>query len=150
MRCVIQRVKRASVTVDNEVTGAIDKGIMVLSGFAKEDDVKTFEYMAGKLINLRIFEDSDGKMNLSVKDVEGGILLVPNFTLYGDTRHGRRPGYTLGADPNTAREIYDKFAQYLKSNYEGKVEFGVFQADMDVELINDGPVTLLLDSDKLF
>jgi len=150
MRCVVQRVKKASVTVDNGITGAIDKGIMVLVGMGKEDNEKTFEYMAGKLINLRIFTDENDKMNLSVADIYGGILIVPNFTLYGDARQGRRPSYIAGAEPAAAASIFENFLQYIRKSYEGKVESGVFQAHMEVELVNDGPVTLLIDSDKIF
>ena len=150
MRCVVQRVKNAKVVVDNETTGAIDKGIMVLVGMGKEDNEKTFEYMAGKLINLRIFTDENDKMNLSVSDIKGGILIVPNFTLYGDARQGRRPSYIAGAEPSKAADIFKSFLEYMKNAYGGKVESGVFQAHMEVELVNDGPVTLLIDSDKLF
>ena len=150
MRCVVQRVKNAKVVVDENCVGAIDKGIMVLVGMGKEDNEKTFEYISGKLINLRIFTDENDKMNLSVADIGGGILIVPNFTLYGDARQGRRPSYVAGAEPAVAADIFKRFVEYISRAYEGKVECGVFQAHMEVELINDGPVTLLIDSDKLF
>jgi len=150
MRCVVQRVKQAKVTVDEKITGEIGPGILVLVGMGKEDDEKTFDYMAGKLINLRIFTGEQDKMNLSVSDIGGGILLVPNFTLYGDARHGRRPSYTAGADPAAAADIFARFVAYMENTFDGKVACGVFQAHMEVELINDGPVTLLIDSDKVF
>ncbi|MCL2565291.1 MAG: D-aminoacyl-tRNA deacylase [Defluviitaleaceae bacterium] len=150
MRCIIQRVSRAKVSVDNKVIGEIEKGIMVLVGVAESDDEKTFDYMAGKLIHLRIFPDENDKMNLSTEDIGGGILLVPNFTLYGDAHKGRRPSYIAGAPPNIAADIFGSFVEYVKNQFDGKVDCGEFGAHMDVELINDGPVTILLDSDKTF
>jgi len=149
MRCIIQRVSCAKVEVDNKLIGEIDKGIMVLVGVAESDGEKTFDYMAGKLIHLRIFPDENDKMNLSTEDIGGGILLVPNFTLYGDAHKGRRPSYIAGAPPSVAAGIFEDFVKYVKSQY-GKVEAGEFGANMQVELINDGPVTILLDSDKTF
>jgi len=149
MRCIIQRVSRASVSVDNEVIGQIENGIMVLVGVAETDDEKTFEYMSGKLVHLRIFPDENDKMNLSTADIGGGILLVPNFTLYGDAHQGRRPSYTKGAPPAIAADIFAGFVAHVKKHYD-KVECGEFGAHMHVDLINDGPVTIMIDSDKSF
>ena len=150
MRCIIQRVSRAKVSVNGKVTGEIGSGIMVLVGVAESDNEKTFDYMAGKLVHLRIFPDEDDKMNLSTADIGGGLLLVPNFTLYGDAHKGRRPSYIAGAPPAVAAGIFEGFADYVKKLYEGKVECGEFGANMQVELVNDGPVTIMIDSDKTF
>ena len=150
MRAVLQRVTNASVTVDGEVIGQIEKGIMVLFGMLGTDDEKTMEYMLDKVVNLRIFEDEQGKMNLSLLDIEGELLIVPNFTLYGDARKGRRPGYSGGASPEVAAGLFEKLCEKAKEMPIRKVATGQFQADMQVALVNDGPVTLLLDSEKLF
>ncbi|WP_304942076.1 D-aminoacyl-tRNA deacylase [Vallitalea guaymasensis] len=149
MRVVVQRVKHASVEVEGELIGEIGKGILVLVGFLDNDDMKVYDYMLDKIINLRIFEDEDDKMNLSVKDIEGEIIIVPNFTLYGDCRKGRRPSYSVAAKPDKARMIFDEFIKRANEKYDG-IKQGMFQADMKVELLNDGPVTLLLDSEKVF
>lgn len=149
MRAVIQRVKRASVEVDHKIIADIDKGLLVLVGFIDEDDKKVYEYMLDKIINLRIFEDEDDKMNLSIKDIKGKIIVVPNFTLYGDCRKGRRPSYSTAAKPDQARTIFKEFMTLADEKYPG-IQQGMFQADMKVELLNDGPVTLLLDSEKMF
>ena len=150
MRAVLQRVTEASVTIDGQVVGEIGKGIMVLFGMLGTDTDKTIDYMLDKVINLRIFEDENGKMNLSLMDIEGELLIVPNFTLYGDARKGRRPGYSGGAAPEIASGLFDKLCQKAQTLGIKKVAQGQFQADMKVALINDGPVTLLLDSEKLF
>lgn len=150
MRAVLQRVSQASVTVDGQVIGEIGKGIMVLFGMLGTDTEKTMEYMLDKVVNLRIFEDENGKMNLSLQDIGGELLIVPNFTLYGDARKGRRPGYSSGAAPEVAAELFAKLCEKAKAMPIQKVQTGQFQADMKVALINDGPVTLLLDSEKLF
>lgn len=150
MRAVLQRVTRASVTVDGQIIATIGKGIMVLFGFQAEDDKKAIDYMLDKIINLRIFEDENGKMNLSLQDVEGELLIVPNFTLYGDTRKGRRPGYSSGASPEVAKVIFEQLLGQAKELPLKKIAAGQFQADMKVELVNDGPVTLLLDSERNF
>ena len=150
MRAVLQRVTEASVTVDGQVIGKIDKGLMVLFGMLGTDTDKTMEYMLDKVANLRIFEDENGKMNLSLLDIEGELLIVPNFTLYGDARKGRRPGYSGGAAPDVARDLFERLCAKAKSMPIKKVETGEFQADMKVALVNDGPVTLLLDSEKVF
>lgn len=149
MRAVIQRVRNASVEVEGESVANIGKGIMVLVGFLSDDDRETYTYMLDKMINLRIFEDEADKMNLSVKDVDGEILIVPNFTLYGDCRKGRRPSYSGAAKPDEARSIFEAFVKAAEDKYP-KVQKGIFQADMKVSLLNDGPVTLLLDSEKAF
>lgn len=150
MRAVLQRVTEASVTVEGQLIGQIDKGIMVLFGMLGTDDEKTMEYMLDKVANLRIFEDENGKMNLSLLDIEGELLIVPNFTLYGDARKGRRPGYSGGAAPDVAAKLFERLCEKAKDMPIKKVATGQFQADMKVALVNDGPVTLLLDSEKLF
>ena len=150
MRAVLQRVSEASVTVDGQIIGEIGKGVMVLFGMLGTDDDKTIEYMLEKVINLRIFEDEAGKMNLSLQDIQGELLIVPNFTLYGDTRKGRRPGFSSGAAPDVAAQLFERLCVKAKGMPIAKVETGQFQADMKVALVNDGPVTLLLDSEKLF
>jgi D-tyrosyl-tRNA(Tyr) deacylase len=150
MRAVLQRVTEASVTVDGQVIGEIGKGIMVLFGMLGTDTDKTIEYMLDKVVNMRIFEDENGKMNLSLLDVEGELLIVPNFTLYGDARKGRRPGYSGGAAPELASDLFDRLCAKAKTMPIKKVATGEFQADMKVALVNDGPITLLLDSEKLF
>lgn len=149
MRAVIQRVKRASVTVDREITGKIGQGILVLLGVSVEDNEKDANYLIEKILNLRIFEDSDNKMNLSLLDIKGELLVVSQFTLYGDTRKGRRPSFIQAAPPDKANELYEYFVSEA-SKQVSPVETGKFQAMMDVELINDGPVTILLDSKKNF
>lgn len=149
MRIVLQRVSSASVRVDGEVVGKIDAGVLALVGMNTGDDEQVFKRMLGKLTKLRIFEDDEGKMNLSITDKQYGLLLVPNFTIYADARHGNRPSFAMGAKPDEARESFNAFVEYAKSNYP-IVESGIFQADMKVELLNDGPITILLDSDKLF
>lgn len=150
MRAVLQRVTKAGVTVNGKVIGEIGKGIMVLFGMLDSDDDKVIDYMLDKVIHLRIFEDEDGKMNLSLQDIGGELLIVPNFTLYGDARKGRRPGYSSGASPDVAAGIFDRLVEKAKELPIKKVATGQFQADMKVDLINDGPVTLLLDSEKNF
>ena len=150
MRFVIQRVTNASVTVDAQITGTIQQGFLVLIGISQTDDEAVADRMLRKMLNLRIFEDENGKMNLSLLDIDGELLIVPNFTLYGDARKGRRPGYSGGAAPDVASVLFDKLCAKAKSMPIKKVATGQFQADMKVALINDGPVTLLLDSEKLF
>ena len=147
MRAVIQRVTRASVTVDGRVAGEIGAGLLVLLGVSRTDNPESASYLAEKIANLRIFSDEAGKMNLSVLDAGGSALVVSQFTLYGDTRGGRRPSYVQAAPPEEANRLYQEFVKSLRS-LGMKVETGVFQAHMQVELVNDGPVTILLDSEK--
>lgn len=149
MRCVIQRVTEAWVTSEGEETGRIDKGFMVLIGVCQEDTDKDLKYMAEKVPNLRIFEDDEGKMNRSLKDVGGAILAVSQFTLYGDARGGRRPAFIEAARPDEANALYEKLVAAWRA--QGlTVETGVFRTHMEVSLVNDGPVTILLDSKKGF
>jgi D-tyrosyl-tRNA(Tyr) deacylase len=149
MRAVIQRVSRAKVTVGGEAVGEIGKGILVLLGVSRADTEKEAVYLIEKTLNLRIFEDADDKMNLSLLDVAGELLVVSQFTLYGDARRGRRPSFIEAAAPAEANRLYEFFVAEARRQI-AKVETGKFQAMMDVELVNDGPVTILLDSAKLF
>ncbi len=148
MRAVIQLVKKAYVTVDGKTVGAIDRGLVVLLGVSRTDSEKDAEYLADKITNLRIFPDHAGKMNLSVLDIDGKVLAISQFTLFGDCRKGRRPSYSHAAPPEQADRLYKFFVERMRK-YVG-VETGIFQAMMKVELINDGPVTLMIDSDKEF
>lgn len=149
MRMVVQKIERASVSVDGILRAEIGNGLMALVGLIPQDDDKVIDYMLDKLTNLRIYEDENDKLNLSVKDVGGDILLVPNFTLYGDARKGRRPSYFNAASPEEAEKIFNRLMEKA-GQLPLKVESGVFRTHMKVELVNDGPVTILLDSDKLF
>lgn len=149
MRAVVQRVKEADVTVDNDLTGSIQKGLMVLLGVEEGDTEADALYMADKVTGLRVFEDSEGKMNLSVKDIGGDILAVSQFTLLGDVRKGKRPSFTKAAKPEEANKLYRHFID-LVNEREVNTQEGIFQADMLVRIYNDGPVTILLDSKKLF
>jgi len=149
MRAVVQRVRKSRVTVEGNITGEISKGLMILLGVGQEDSIKDIEYLVEKIINLRIFEDKNGKMNLSVLEVGGELLVVSQFTLYGDCRKGRRPSYDKAARPEIAKELYEKFVEKCRS-YGISTQTGIFQADMLVDISNDGPVTLLLDSKKEF
>lgn len=149
MRAVVQRVKSASVTVEGECVAQIDRGILVLLGISRDDGECDMEYVADKCLNLRIFEDEADVMNLSLQDVDGELLLVSQFTLYGDARKGRRPSYIEAAPPEVARELFRKCVEVFCAKYT-KVQKGVFQAMMDVSLVNDGPVTILIDSKKEF
>jgi D-tyrosyl-tRNA(Tyr) deacylase len=144
MRAVIQRVKEASVEVGGRVTGTIGHGVLVLLGFGKDDNSKDMDWMIDKIINLRIFE-KDGKFDQSLLDVHGELLLVSQFTLYGDCSRGRRPSFSNAMEVGRARDLFDDFVAKAREKVE-KVETGVFQAHMDVKLTNDGPVTLIIDS----
>ncbi len=148
MRAVVQRVTCASVSIGGTVRGRVDKGYMVLLGVDVNDTEDDLNYICEKLIGLRIFEDADGKMNLSITDVSGGILLISQFTLLGDARKGRRPGFIRAARPETAIPLYEKAIARLSESVH--VETGEFGADMQVSLVNDGPVTILLDSERTF
>lgn len=149
MRAVVQRVKEADVSVDDKITGSINKGLMVLLGVEDGDTEADALYMADKITGLRIFEDEEGKMNLSIKDVGGDILAVSQFTLLGDARKGKRPSFSKAARPDEANRLYRHFID-LVNERDVKTEEGVFQAEMLVRIYNDGPVTILLDSKKLF
>lgn len=144
---MVQRVSRAKVTVGNELTGEIGRGLLVLLGVSGKDTEADADYLVEKIVNLRIFEDADDKMNLSLFDVRGEMLVVSQFTLYGDTRGGRRPSFIKAAPPQRANELYEYFVSKARAHIP-KVETGRFQAMMDVELVNDGPVTILIDSEK--
>lgn len=149
MRAVVQRVTQAKVTVAAEETGAIKQGLLVLLGVEAADTLNDVRYMANKVTGLRIFEDERGKMNLSVLDIGGEILAVSQFTLFGDCRQGKRPSFTQAARPEQAKELYDQFVSCCKEQ-DIAVKEGIFQAEMMVSLVNDGPVTLLIDSKKVF
>ncbi len=149
MRAVVQRVKHAAVHVQGEQIAAIGQGILVLLGIAEDDTASDMRYLCEKCIHLRIFEDEHEIMNQSVAEINGEVLLVSQFTLYGDVRKGRRPSYIRAAKPEEARTLFDEFVQMFRSLY-ARVETGQFQATMDVSLVNDGPVTILLDSRKEF
>ena len=150
MRAVVQRCRRAHVTVDGQVVGAIDQGLCVLLGAGKGDGDADLTYVVDKVVNLRIFADDEGKMNRSVLDIGGGVLLVSQFTLYGDTRKGRRPAFIDAMDPGPAEALYERAVAAVRAAGVARVATGVFRADMQVELVNDGPVTILLDSRKQF
>jgi len=147
MRAVIQRVRRASVTIDGTVHGEIDRGMVVLLGIHGNDTLTDLQWLAEKIVNLRIFDDPQGKMNLSLADIDGAMLIISQFTLYGDCRKGRRPGFSSAAPPETAEPLYRRFIEEIQKK-QVKIATGIFQAAMDVELVNEGPVTLLLDSEK--
>ena len=149
MRAVVQRVSSSRVTVDNVVTGEINQGLLVLLGVTHEDTSKDVDYMIDKVLNLRIFEDENGKMNLSLKDINGELLIVSQFTLYGDCRKGRRPGFSDAARPEVAIPLYEEFIEKARKQ-DIKVGTGKFGADMMVDIANNGPVTILLDSQKNF
>jgi D-aminoacyl-tRNA deacylase len=149
MRAVVQRVSRAKVTVEGKITGEIGTGLMILLGVGKTDNAALAAAMAEKVANLRIFEDSAAKMNLSLLDVKGSALVVSQFTLYGDARGQRRPSFVAAAPPELAKKLYEEFCKALRK-LGIIVQTGIFQATMSVELVNEGPVTILLDSDKTF
>ena len=149
MRAVVQRVSSAAVIVDGHVTGRIARGLLVLVGVGREDGPRDVEYVAGKVRDLRLFEDETGKMNRSLGDMHGAALVVSQFTLYGDCRRGRRPSFDAAAPPDEAEPLYDAVVRTLREGGTS-VETGVFRAMMDVELVNDGPVTVLLDSARAF
>ena len=149
MRAVVQRVKEAKVEVNGRITGEIGQGLLIFLGVGEEDTDKECEFLGNKIINLRVFPDENDLMNLSLQDIKGSVLVVSQFTLWGDCRKGRRPSFVKAANPEKARVLYEKFIEILKERGVC-VESGEFQAMMEVYLINDGPVTLLLDSDKKF
>ena len=149
MRAVVQRVSRASVRVNSQTVGAIERGLVVLVGVAAGDSREAADYLAEKVVTLRVFPDDEGKMNLSVRDVGGAVLVVSQFTLLGDVSRGRRPSYIRAASPEEADSLYQYFLQALRDR-SVPVASGVFRAMMELELVNDGPVTLLLDSERQF
>jgi D-tyrosyl-tRNA(Tyr) deacylase len=149
LRVILQRVRRGSVTVDGQVTGAVETGFVALVGVTHGDTQTEADLLAKKTANLRVFEDADGKMNLSALDVGGGVLVISQFTLYADARKGRRPSFTDAARPEQAAPLVDYYAERLRAEGIGRVESGVFGAMMLVEIHNDGPVTIILDSDAL-
>lgn len=145
MKAVIQRVSGASVKVNEKITGHIKKGLLVLMAVHENDTIEEMRWIANKIIKLRIFEDSNGKMNRSVEDVDGEILLVSQFTLYGDVKKGTRPSFTSSAPPEKAEAMYEEMIKYYDEAIPGKVQTGIFGAKMEVSLINDGPVTIILE-----
>jgi len=149
MRAVVQRVKSSSVTVDGKVIGQIGKGLLVFLGVSNDDTVEDASYLSEKIMTLRIFEDEEGKMNKSLLDIDGEMLVVSQFTIMGDVRKGRRPSFSQAAPPDVAMELYETFTNMCRIKVK-KVETGQFQAEMLVNIANDGPVTILLDSKKLF
>lgn len=149
MRAVVQRVKSSMVLVDGKTIGSIKRGLTVLIAVKRDDDTADARFLADKIMKLRIFPDNEGKMNLSIQDVNGELLVVSQFTLYGDCNKGNRPSYSKSANAKTAENLYDYFTDYIKSHYENKVSTGEFQADMLVDIQNDGPVTLIVESRKI-
>lgn len=149
MRIVIQRVREASVKINGEIVGEIQQGLLVLLGIEHVDSELAADYLIQKLIHLRIFGDEEGKMNLSVSDISGDLLIVSQFTLFADTKKGNRPSFIRSARPEQAIPLYDYFLSQLNRLFSGKIENGVFGANMQVELINDGPVTIIMDSKHL-
>jgi D-tyrosyl-tRNA(Tyr) deacylase len=145
VRVVLQRVSAAEVRIDGAVAGRIGRGFVVLAGFGQGDDEATLGWMADKIVGLRLFADADGRMNVDLDSVAGELLVVSQFTLYGDVRKGRRPSFIDAADPEIAVPLYDRFLELLKDRVPGRVQSGEFGAMMDVELVNDGPVTLILE-----
>ena len=148
MRVIVQRSKNSKVTIDNKVNGSIDHGFVLLVGFTHGDTTDIVDKMINKILNLRIFEDENDKMNLSIKDINGSILSISQFTLYADSKKGNRPSFINAMKPDEASKLYDYFNQELSKYIE--VNTGIFGADMKVEIYNDGPVTIILDSDELF
>lgn len=146
MRLVIQRVRYASVKVDGELKGKIDRGFMVLFGAKKGDTEKDLEYCVKKLVGLRVFDDENDKMNLSINDIGGDFLIISQFTLYGDTKKGNRPSFIDAEEPEKANKMYEDFLEKVRTASGRRVEKGVFGADMKVELLNDGPVTIIVES----
>lgn len=146
MRVIIQRVKHASVTVDDKITGSINHGLLVLVGFEAEDNQEDFEWIAKKIVQLRIFNDENNVMNCDVKQVNGEILVVSQFTLHASTKKGNRPSYIKASKPDLANLQYINFLSVIERNLDSKIETGIFGADMKVELLNDGPVTIFIDS----
>ncbi len=150
MRAVVQRVKSASVSVDGNIISSIDRGLLILVGFHRDDTDRDSDYIIRKSTEMRIFEDSNDVMNISVEDLGGDILIVSQFTLYGDARKGKRPSYSKSMPPGSAEAFYNQFIEQFEKKWGSPVKTGEFGADMDVSLINDGPITIMLDSFKEF
>ena len=150
MKAVIQRVTKANVKVDGNITGQIEDGLMILLGVTHDDTEAEARALAKKAIELRIFNDNNGKMNLSVMDIGGKVLVISQFTLYADCSHGRRPSFIKAAKPEPAEQLYEKFCGYLSEYGIKDVQKGIFGADMKVSLLNDGPVTIILDTDEIY
>lgn len=148
MRVVVQRALNASCTVDGIITGQIDKGFLLLVGFNNDDKIEDLEYIARKVAKLRVFEDEAGKMNKALEDVNGSILSISQFTLYADTVKGNRPSFTNSANASVAKPLYERFNEILRNEYNLHVECGIFQADMKINFTNDGPVTIVIDSNQ--
>ena len=146
MRAVIQRVSSASVKVDGRITGEIQQGLLLLVGIEDSDAKEDLEWLSGKIVNLRIFNDEEGVMNKSVKDIEGGVLIVSQFTLHAATKKGNRPSYIRASKPEIAVPLYEQFKQQLTADLGKEIQSGIFGADMKVELLNDGPVTIIIDT----
>lgn len=146
MKVVLQRVKKASVRIENQIYSRIETGLLVLLGITEDDSMDDIEWIAKKILNMRIFGDSEGKMNYSVLDVNGSLLVVSQFTLYASTKKGNRPSFIKAAKPDTAIPLYDRFIEYCKSICELDIQTGSFGADMKIDLLNDGPVTIIIDS----
>jgi len=146
MRVVIQRVQNASVSIEKKLFSSIEKGLLILVGIEEADNAEDIDWLCRKIIDLRIFADTEGKMNLSVKDVDGDILVISQFTLHASTKKGNRPSYLKAAKPDVAIPLYESFAAVLSNLYQKPVKTGVFGADMQVSLVNDGPVTICIDS----
>jgi D-aminoacyl-tRNA deacylase len=146
MRAVIQRVSEASVTVDENITGIIKTGLLVLLGIEDADTIEDIEWLSGKIVNLRIFNDEAGVMNVSIKDVDGDVLLVSQFTLHASTKKGNRPSYIRASKPNVAIPLYEQMIAQLEKDLGKKIQAGIFGADMKVQLLNDGPVTIIIDT----
>lgn len=145
MKVILQRVSSASVTVGKEITGAINQGLLLLVGIHQDDTTEQIDWMCEKILKLRVFEDEDGKMNKSVSDIGGDIMIVSQFTLYGDTRKGTRPSFIEAAKPEKAEPMYEEMVNYFREYTDLEIQTGKFGAMMDVELVNDGPVTLILE-----
>lgn len=146
MKVVLQRVKKASVSIENQIYSRIDAGLLILLGITEEDGIEDIKWMTNKILNMRIFSDSEGKMNYSILDVEGSLLVVSQFTLYASTKKGNRPSFIYAAKPDVAIPLYDEFINHCKDVSNLNIQTGSFGADMKVELLNDGPVTIIIDS----
>jgi len=150
MRVIIQRVKEASATVDRKIVGSINKGLLVLAGWEDADTIEDLEWISGKIVRLRIFNDAEGLMNLSVQDIAGELLMVSQFTLFASTKKGNRPSFIRSAKPEFAIPMYERFIKCLEKDLGKPVETGIFGADMKINLVNDGPVTIFIDSKEKY